>query len=96
MRPATVKAIKALLRMDATVTDAERKAVVAAATDGPSVALARSAMDGAWMRGADVRLLLDIDRSTLARWIAAGRLGAEKRGGRWYVRSESVRRYMAG
>lgn len=96
MRPATVNAIKALLRMDKTVTDAERKAVVAAATEGPARALARCAMDGAWMRGADVRLLLDIDRSTLVRWIAAGRLQAERRGGRWYVNSESVRRYMAG
>ena len=96
MRASTVNAIKALLRMDRSVTDAERKAVVAAATDGPSVALARCAMDGAWMRGADVRLLLDIDRATLTRWIAAGRIEAEKRGGRWYVKSESVRRYMAG
>ena len=96
MRAATVNAIKALLRMDRTATDAERKAVIAAATDGASVALARCAMDGAWMKGADVCLLLDFDRSTLARWIAAGRLQAEKRGGRWYVQSESVRRYMAG
>ena len=96
MRPSTVNAIKALLRMDKTVTDAERKAVIAAATDGPSVALARAAMDGAWMRGGDVCLLLDIDRATLARWIAAGRIAATKRGGRWYVKSESVRRYMAG
>ena len=96
MRARTVNAIKALLRMDSTVTDAERKAVVAAATDGPSVALARAAMDDAFMSGGDVRLLLGIDRSTLHRWIAAGRLEAMMRGGRWYVRSESVRRYMAG
>lgn len=96
MRTATVNAIKALLRMDKTVTDAERKAVVAAATESPAVSLARCAMDGAWVRGADVCLLLDFDRSTLTRWIAAGRLQAEKRGGRWYVQSESVRRYMAG
>ena len=96
MRARTVSAIKALLRMDRTVTDAERKAVLAAATDGPAVALARAAMDGAWVRGGDVRLLLDIDRATLTRWIAAGRIEAEKRGGRWYVKSESVRRYMAG
>ncbi len=96
MRQATVNAVKALLRMDRTVTDAERKAVLAAVEDGPATALARCAMDGAWMRGGDVCLLLDIDRSTLSRWVAAGRLAAEKRGGRWYVRSESVRRYMAG
>ena len=96
MRQATVNAIKALLRMDKTVTAAEREAVIAAATDGPAVALARAAMEGAWMRGGDVRLLLGIDRTTLARWIAAGRIDATKRGGRWYIKSESVRRYMAG
>lgn len=96
MRPATRNAIKALLRMDATVTDAERKAVVCAIAERDAGALARCAMDGAWMKGADVCLLLDFDRSTLARWIAAGRIAAEKRGGRWFVRSDSVRRYMAG
>lgn len=96
MRPATRNAIKALLRMDATVTEAERSAVVCALADGGAEALARTALDGAWMKGADVCMLLDFNRSTLARWIAAGRIEAEKRGGRWYVQTASVRRYMAG
>ena len=96
MRPATFNAIKTLLRMDRTVTKEERLAVISAITDDRSVALARTALDGAWVKGADVCLLLDFDRSTLTRWIAAGRLTAHKRGGRWYVNTESVRRYMAG
>lgn len=94
MTSSTRNAIKTLLRMDRTVTETERKAVVAALTVDDSAALARVAIDGAWMKSADVCLLLDIDRSTLVRWIAAKKLAAKKRGGRWYVETESVRHYM--
>ncbi len=95
MRPSTFSAIKTLLRMDKTVTEAERSAIIAAVTDSKSKALARCAFDGAWLKSGDVCLLMDINRSTLARWIAAGMLNGRKRGKCWYVTSESVRLLMA-
>ena len=95
MRPATFSAIKTLLRMDKTVTEAERRAIIEAVTDNKSKALARCAFDGAWLKSGDVCLLMDINRSTLARWIAAGTLIGRKRGKCWYVTSESVRLMMA-
>ena len=97
MRPGTANAIKTLLRMDRTVMEKERTAIIAAMTDNKAAtdALARAALDGAWMKSSDVCALLDINRSTLARWIKNGTLAGRKRGKCYYVTTESVRALVA-
>jgi hypothetical protein len=88
MKAATANAIKTLLRMDATTTPAERRAIVSAMS-APSADAAAFA-GGEWVRGARACLLLDISRATLSRWIAEKRLEARKRGNRWFVKAASM------
>lgn len=97
-----MSAIRTLLRMDDTVTARERAAVTAAveavkAAHDAGPALAVAATEGAWLKGREVCKMLRIDRSTLSRWCAGGRLVARKRGTKlWYVSAESVRKCLLG
>ena len=90
MKPATANAIKALLKMDATVTTNERLAIVEAMSAKPSAA---SALDLAGeVSVADAADYLSMSRTTLWRMCSRGDVCAVRRGKKYYIAGADVAR----
>ncbi|MBR2983531.1 MAG: helix-turn-helix domain-containing protein [Kiritimatiellae bacterium] len=90
MKPATANAIKALLKMDATVTTNERLAIVEAMSAKPSSA---AALDLAGeVSVADAADYLSMSRTTLWRMCSRGDVCAVRRGKKYYIAGADVAR----
>lgn len=90
MKPATANAIKALLKMDATVTTNERLAIVEAMSAKPS---AVAALDLAGeVSVADAADYLSMSRTTLWRMCSRGDVCAVRRGKKYYIAGADVAR----
>ena len=88
MKPATANAIKALLKMDATVTTNERLAIVEAMSAKPSAA---AALDLAGeVSVADAADYLSMSRTTLWRMCSRGDVCAVRRGKKYYIAGADV------
>lgn len=90
MKPATVNAIKALLKMDATVTAAERMAVIGAMTPKP-VAVEPVDLAGE-VSIASAAEYLSMSRTTLWRMCVRGDIVAVRRGKKFYLAGAEVAR----
>ena len=94
MRPATASAIKALLKMDASVTPEERMAVVEAIAPRPGrgdeIDLAGE------VSVADAARLLQMSRTTLWRMCSRGDVCAVRRGKKYYIAGAEIARLKAG
>lgn len=85
MRRTTANAIKTLLRMDTTVTSEERMAVLAA-MEGHTAPIDPK-QD---MTISEAQEYLGLGRTTIWRMCCDGRLAADRRGKKFYVRAESI------
>lgn len=88
MKKQTANAIKTLLRMDASVTSEERMRIVAALNGERPQELFITAD----MPIAEVAEYLGLSRTTLWRRITDGSLAAVRRGKKFYIPGEVVRR----
>ena len=94
MKPATASAIKALLKMDASVTPEERMAVVEAISARPARG---AAVDLAGeVSVADAARLLQMSRTTLWRMCCRGDVCAVRRGKKYYIAGVEIARLKAG
>jgi excisionase family DNA binding protein len=91
MKPATANAIKALLKMDATVTTNERLAIVEAMSAKPSAAAAALDLAGE-VSVADAADYLSMSRTTLWRMCSRGDVCAVRRGKKYYIAGADVAR----
>lgn len=88
MKKATANAIKTLLRMDASVTSEERMRIVAALSGEAPQALVLTGD----ISIAEAAEYLRVSRTTLWRQCAGGTVEAVRRGKKFYIPGEVVRR----
>ena len=85
MRKSTANAIKALLRMDTTVTREVRMGIVGIIAAGDAAGAARAEVSVP-----DAAALLGLSRVTVWQMCKDGRLACSKRGKKFFVRREAV------